>query len=403
MADRYFFSDVRLFDGEQTIPKTSVFIESGVVTSIGDRTMNLAGVEQIDGTGRTLLPGLIDSHVHAWGPLERVLAKALRFGVTTELEMHCDGDGLVPVNEIRAADRSELADIRSSGVAVTVPGGHGAEYGFEVPTLSDPEKAQEFVDARIGEGADYIKIIFGDSRGSLATMTPVLLRAAAEAAHRRGRLALAHIESYNTAVGALDGGCDGLAHTFADTLAHDFGVFVASHRAFVVPTLTVLESICDGPSGARLIGDQRFAPYLSDFDKRMLVTSFDQVNRQLGRVAPKWFREYSVAEASVRQLRAAGVPLLAGTDAPNPGSTHGASLHRELELLVRAGLSVTEALAAATSVPARIFGLRDLGRVAPGMRADLLLVDGDPTRDVTETRNIFGIWKGGATVKRMVS
>jgi imidazolonepropionase-like amidohydrolase len=105
----------------------------------------------------------------------------------------------------------------------------------------------------------------------------------------------------------------------------------------------------------------------------------------------------------VRQLRLAGVPLLVGTDAPNPGTTHGASVHRELELLMKAGLSATEALAGATSVPARIFGLRDRGTVAPGGRADLLLVEGDPTRDVTETRNIVGIWKQGVMVKRMAS
>jgi imidazolonepropionase-like amidohydrolase len=95
----------------------------------------------------------------------------------------------------------------------------------------------------------------------------------------------------------------------------------------------------------------------------------------------------------VRQLHAAGVPLLAGTDAPNPGTTHGASLHREL--LVNAGLTTTEALAAATSVPARIFGLRDRGRIAPGMRADLLLVEGNPVRDMTDTRNIVAVWKKG--------
>jgi hypothetical protein len=237
--------------------------------------------------------------------------------------MQCDGDGLAPVNELRAADHSELADIRSSGFAVTVPGGHGAEYGFEVPTLSDPEHAQEFVDARIAEGSDYIKIIFGDSRGSLATMSSEILHVAAAAAHRRGKLTLAHIESQRTVVGALEGGCDGLAHTFADTLDDAFGAFVASRRAFVVPTLTVLENVCGSPSGASLIKDPRLAPYLSNFDRRMLSSNFAELNRQLGRVPPQLGREYLLAEASVRQLRAAGVPLLVGTDAPNPGTTHG--------------------------------------------------------------------------------
>ena len=94
------------------------------------------------------------------------------------------------------------------------------------------------------------------------------------------------------------------------------------------------------------------------------------------------------------------MPILAGTDAPNPGTAHGSSLHRELELLVQAGLSPEAALAAATSVPARIYGLRDRGRIAPGLRADLVLVNGDPSRDITATRDIVSIWKRGVRLER---
>jgi imidazolonepropionase-like amidohydrolase len=106
------------------------------------------------------------------------------------------------------------------------------------------------------------------------------------------------------------------------------------------------------------------------------------------------------ALASVRALHAGGVEILAGSDAPNPGTAHGASLHHELELLVRAGLTPTEALRAATSAPARRFGLADRGRIAPGQRADLLLVAGDPTADIRATRAIERIWKNGAPVER---
>ena len=94
------------------------------------------------------------------------------------------------------------------------------------------------------------------------------------------------------------------------------------------------------------------------------------------------------------------MPILAGTDAINPGTAHGASIHRELELLVAAGLSPSEALAAATSVPASIFGLSGRGRIAPGARADLVLVDGDPTTDIKATRRIVGVWKQGRAIDR---
>jgi imidazolonepropionase-like amidohydrolase len=91
------------------------------------------------------------------------------------------------------------------------------------------------------------------------------------------------------------------------------------------------------------------------------------------------------------------VPIVAGTDAPGPGTTYGASLHWELQHLVAAGMSPAEALAAATSVAARAFRLNDRGRIRAGYRADLLLVEGDPTRDIRATRHIVGVWKKGVS------
>ena len=106
------------------------------------------------------------------------------------------------------------------------------------------------------------------------------------------------------------------------------------------------------------------------------------------------------ALAAVARLRAAGVPILAGTDAPSPGTAAGVSIHRELELLVEAGLTPVEALAAATSVPAECFGLADRGRIARGRYADLVLVEGDPTVDIRATRAIVGVWRQGVVVER---
>jgi hypothetical protein len=104
--------------------------------------------------------------------------------------------------------------------------------------------------------------------------------------------------------------------------------------------------------------------------------------------------------AAVKQLVAAHADILAGTDALNPMVAHGVSLHRELELLVRAGLTPLQALAAATSIPAARFGLADRGRIEPGRRADLVLVDGDPSVDIRRTRAIVEVWKRGVVVDR---
>ncbi len=99
-------------------------------------------------------------------------------------------------------------------------------------------------------------------------------------------------------------------------------------------------------------------------------------------------------------MHQAGIPILAGTDAPNPGTVHGASLHLEMELLVDAGLSGEESLAAATSKAARAFGWQDRGRIAQGLIADLLLIRGNPAQNITETRNIAAVWKRGLLIDR---
>jgi imidazolonepropionase-like amidohydrolase len=106
------------------------------------------------------------------------------------------------------------------------------------------------------------------------------------------------------------------------------------------------------------------------------------------------------AYASVRALRDAGADILAGSDVSEPipvlgGLAHGASLHHELQLLVAAGLRPEDALRAATSAPARRFGLTDRGRIFPGALADLLLVDGDPTASISDTLSIGAVWRRG--------
>jgi imidazolonepropionase-like amidohydrolase len=103
---------------------------------------------------------------------------------------------------------------------------------------------------------------------------------------------------------------------------------------------------------------------------------------------------------AIPPLAAAHVRILAGTDAGNPGTAPGISMHGELEYLVTAGLTPEQALAAATSVFADTFHLTGRGRIALGLRADLVLVNGDPTADITATRDIVEVWKQGIPVNR---
>jgi imidazolonepropionase-like amidohydrolase len=349
----------------------------------------------VDGRGKTLLPGLIDAHTHTYGDANKA---ALAFGVTTELDMFSLPETGRAARAEQAAGRAQdRADLYSAGVLVTVAGGHGTEYGLTIPVLASPDSAQAFVDARLAEGSDYIKLVYDDGRTygmSMPTLSIPMMRAVIAAAHRRGKLAVVHVGDLAGARAAIDAGADGLAHLFVDREPDaGFGRFAAAHHAFVIPTLTVLMSITGVGGGAPLATDARMRPYLSPLDSTVLSTGFPRRPN-----APPV--SYAAAESTMRQLVAAGVPVLAGTDAGNPGTSHGAAMHRELELLVKAGMTPAQALAAATSTPARVFRLADRGRIAPGARADLLLVEGDPSADVTATRDIAGVWKQGVRLDR---
>jgi len=387
------FRSVRVFDGQTTLPATDVLVTDGRIAAIGQAAEAPAGARIVDGSGRTLMPGLIDSHTHAFGP---VLRAALMVGVTTELDMFTEPGGAAVLRAEQArGEATGRADLFSAGVLATTPGGHGTEYGMEIPTLTSPEEADPWVQARLDEGSDYIKIVYdnGSIGRQFTTLDWPTIEAIIKAAHARDLLAVVHVGRETDALAVIDAGADGIAHVFYDQPASDAAVAkIAASGVFVIPTLSVIESVGGGSGGARLLADERLAPYVASSERASLENGFPG---SAGRA-----RLFENALVTVRRLHAAGVPILAGTDAPNPGTAHGASMHRELELLAQAGLSAEEALAAATAVPVAAFRLGDRGRIAVGLRADLVLVEGEPDADITASRAIVGVWKQGVEARR---
>jgi imidazolonepropionase-like amidohydrolase len=187
----------------------------------------------------------------------------------------------------------------------------------------------------------------------------------------------------------LDAGADGLTHLFVDQPHTDELIArIADSGMFVIPTLSTLASITGQRNGADLANDVRVRPKLSP-------EWFDNLSRSWAFQQP---HQFQYALDTVTALHAAGVDVLAGTDAAHLGGygmAHGASLHDEMRLLILAGFSPAEALNAATSVPAARFGLHERGTIRPGARADLILVDGDPTETISHTLSLLGVWREG--------
>jgi imidazolonepropionase-like amidohydrolase len=387
----------RVFDGEKLLGPSTVLLRNDRILAIQDAPRASEGVEVIRCEGCTLLPGLIDSHTHL--NTERELRQALVFGVTTELDLYTFLPPALQTElreDLRAGRRTDLADFRMATTPVTCPGGFGLLFNPEIPTLDAASGAPAFVDARLAEGADYIKIMFDDGHlfgGDLPNLTDELLRATVQATHARGKLAVAHVTARREAYAAVEAGVDGLAHVFVDELPDEPLTSHAAERGvFLIAALTQWQGMLEGPSGAELADDERFTPYLHP-------GAIENLKRPAN-LAGEVHGTFENALETVRRFHAGGVSVLAGTDAPNAGTAHGLSMHRELELLVQAGLTPTEALATATAQPADEFGLDDRGRIAPGLRADLLLVRGDPTTDILATREIVAIIRGGVLVDR---
>lgn len=347
--------NAKVFDGTTSRDWTSVRFADGLITECSVASAAQEGDEVVDASGGTVLPGLIDTHVHL---VPGALAQSLNFGVTTVLDMFSTPDLVVTAKE-QAGSRPDVADVRSSGVGATAPGGHPSMMYAPFPTLTAPDQAERFVAERIAAGSDYLKIISGVG-GLWPALDSATIKALVTAAHARGLVVVAHVSSTAGVEEVVSAGVDVVAHVPANAVLDKAMVERMAEAGIAVgPTLATIENT-------------------------------------LGREVPPYAR----AENNVARLADAGVTVLAGTDAPNPGTVFGASLHRELELLVRCGISPARALAAATTEPARVFGLADRGRVAAGLRADLVLVSGDPLTDITATRAIERIWRAGTPCDR---
>ena len=381
--------DVTVFDGDEFRPHRDVWVEEGRIRAVGARLNLPDGLPRVDGRGYTLTPGLIDAHTHTYG---MVLNDSLRFGVTTVFDQFTAP--FLAANKRGAREtlsRGSEADLFSAGNLATAPGGHGTQFGVPITTLTSAAEAPDFVAARKEEGSDWIKIVWEDGSTigrEIPTLDRETIAAVIEAAHAEGLLAVLHVSTLEHGLLAIAMGADGLVHIWGDeVIAEEDAARFAEAGVFVVPTLSVRVAAAGDSIGPALLEETR-PDDVSEMQRQTLMGTFPR---------PVGTSEASIE--SVRRLHAAGVRIVAGTDAPNPGTGFGISMHGELRLLERAGLSPAEALAAATGTAAEAFGIQDRGRLEEGRIADLLLVAGDLESDLTRSAAIAGVWKDGFPVE----
>ncbi|KAK0507017.1 hypothetical protein JMJ35_010475 [Cladonia borealis] len=402
----FVINDVRIFTGEEVLESGSVLVEDGIIRYVGRETPSV-DLPIITASNSTLMPGLIDAHIHADKGQVLAIEQSLRFGVTTVLDMHNESWNVTKLKKI-AAQRKDVADFKSACFGATVDQGwpeaivkihdHSEETSKEIdkwPKLKNPEDAEPFVLENIKNGCDFIKLMHesGSVMGQSFNLPSLSLQSAVvKAAHAHNLLAVAHSICLEDTLAILKAGVDGMMHTFADKPpTEELLEAYKKNGAFCVPTLGVLASA----TGEGKTIQQSFAddPRVADLIEE---TSRENLCRCM-EFAAKTSKMENAYE-NVRQLRAAGIDILCGSDAASPahGTAWGLSMHLELHYLVKhCDITPEEALRAATSINARRFRLEDRGVIAVGRKADLILIEGNPLEDIGNTLNLKGVWRDG--------
>jgi imidazolonepropionase-like amidohydrolase len=421
------YAEVVVFRGARLIDGTGKAARQNAVLVIdGDRIATVgvagkvtipAGARVVDVAGRTIIPGLINAHGHAGLVVEgqnradaytreNVQAQLVRYeqyGVTSVLTLGLNRDLVFDLRDEQRAGPRPGATLFTAGRGIGVP-----DAAPPVPVAPDqvyrPKTAEEAV-ADVRETAahhpDYLKIWVDDVYGKFPKMDPGVFKAAIDEAHRNKIRVASHVFYLADAKALIADGVDALAHSIRDRPVDAALVQQMKQRGtFYVATLGVDESafaFADDPS---LLDDPFLAGALSPEVIAKFRTPEYREKVKADKNLPRIREALANGMKNVKTLQEAGVHIAFGTDSgANPVRIPGWAEHRELELLVRAGLSPMAALVAATRGSANMLGATDRGTLEKGKRADFLILAGNPLEDIRNTRKLVAIWHGGREVK----
>lgn len=410
------FTDVTVIDGSDPSPRAhqTVVIQGNRIVAVGpaDSIMVPAGARIVPGTGKYLIPGLWDMHVHTVFPGGRqVLGLYVANGVLGVRDLAGDWTRIT-------AWRREIAAGTLAGPRLMASGPY--LEGGDVPIVHfltrTPEEARAAIDTLVSMGVDVIKLHSQLNRETYL--------AAARAAHERGLRVAGHVPGSVTAAEASDAGVGSIEHmlqipvscTPAESLAlvprfpvqrvvgrcssQDMAPLFARfvhNGTWVVPTLTASYEVAHWPK--RDLPGDAFGQYLPDTLKKYVAGIFPMLPDIPADADVVGMQLFAKRLALVAALHRAGVGVLPGTDAPLRNSPPGFGLHEELRLMVQGGMPTFAVLRAATLEPARYFGMLDsLGTIASGKIADLVLLTASPLENIENTRRIDAVVANGRLI-----
>lgn len=419
-SDTVILENARVFDGHRDLGIVDVVLQGDRILQVGKTSeTQRRTARRIDYTGKHVIPGMVSNHSHVGNTqglehgdrfytrdiVVRDLRQFQRYGVTTVTSLGMNGEAFAAIRAEVRNDPTLGAQLYGAGAGIgAVAGAPPAQImGLSDDPVARPataDEARKAVRAQKDAGADLIKLWVDDLGGRFPMMTPEIYRAAIDEAHRNGLRVAAHIHDQAQAGGLVDAGVDIIAHGIRDeTVAPGLVQAMKARGTWYIPTVNIDE-----------------ANYLYAEHPAWLQTPFlrnalpDQVAARW--LDPQWAPQQlaganipgarKAVETNLRNLRIlheAGVAIGFGTDSgAMPQRVIGFAEHRELELMTQAGFTPAQALTTATGEAARLQRLEDRGRVADGLRADLVVLDADPLQDILNTRRIHAVWQAGRQV-----
>jgi imidazolonepropionase-like amidohydrolase len=406
-----------LIDGTdaEPLPHAAMVIDQGRISWVGPATelASHASETPTDLGGAFVMPGLVNLHAHigntidftqeaanhTTGSVERDLRLLASYGITSVLSMGTDQDVVFPIRDRQRAGRPAEARLYTAGQGLMFAGGYGGLAGVNVP-VATPEAARKAVAAQAAKGVDVIKLWLDDELGTLPKMPAAISQAVIDAAHEHHLKAVAHVFYLEDARRLVDQGIDGFVHSVRDAPLDQALIdkMKAEDVWQVAGTLS---------REAAMFAYGATPPFASDpfFTRGVSATTLELITspeRQRAVASTPNFSRYppflETAKANLKRQAAAGVRIGYGTDTGPPGRFAGYFEHWELALMVEAGLTPRQTIAAATRDAAAFLGAADLGTLEASKWADLVVLDADPLADILNTRTIRMVYVAGQEV-----
>ncbi|NND85650.1 MAG: amidohydrolase family protein [Acidimicrobiia bacterium] len=377
---------VTVFEGARLLTGDGQAIDDAVFVVADDRFQAVgpagevdipAGATRVDLAGRTVMPALVNAHIHLSTDREE-RAEQLRhmayYGAGTVVSLgHDDGD--VPF-EMRGISVSDGARSYTAGRGITTPEPGRSEVPYWVTSA---DEARAAVRELAAQDVDIVKIWVDDRGGQYERLSPELYGAVIDEAHQHDLEVTAHIFRLEDAKGLIRAGIDAFAHGIRDQDVDDelVELWLENPNVVLVPNLP-------GPGLPVNLSWITTVPDAELSAMRGRQQENDQAQEAFG-----------IQARNLNRLDEAGVAIAFGTDGSTPWA-----VHLEMEDMVRSGMTPADVIVAATSTSARLMELDDVGLVAPGMSADFVVLEADPTEDITNTRAIEAVYLRGEAIDR---